>query len=471
MLTRAVIALACFGLLPAIQAAEPLVIHEWGTFTALQDEAGQELPGINVDDEPVPEFVHNLQPYLLDYPFLSSVHWRYRQKGAPRQHPRVTMRLETPVIYFHPPRGADLPLTVDVDVRFRGGWLTEFYPAAQPDAPGLNDGDFRFGGLTPETEGRLRWPQLQVGAAGSIPETDWPVWLAPRQVEAAPVISQEGESERYLFYRGVGCGGAPLTVTTDRAAQQLSVHSNFAGVLADGQSAAVQQLWLVNVLPDGTMAYRSVQGFIASADPSPALAQVSYAFPDDAYSVDSLSQLKSEMHGALTADGLYADEATALLKTWSWAYFRSPGLRLFFLVPRVWTDQRLPLEASASLPTRIERVMVGRIELKSDRQALLLDQLAATAVSDDAWITAIPESPARERFLAGRIDFGELGVAIPEDYQLYLSLGRFRTALVAAEERRRPGSSLTPFMDEYALQPFRVLPPKTNPPRRTGRRD
>ena len=36
---------------------------------------------------------------------LSNPHWRYKMKGAPRHHPEVTMRLETPVIYFYPPKG------------------------------------------------------------------------------------------------------------------------------------------------------------------------------------------------------------------------------------------------------------------------------------------------------------------------------------------------------------------------------
>ena len=35
-------------------------------------------------------------------------------------------------------------MKLDVHVDFRGGWLTEFYPNAKADAPGLKQGDFRF---------------------------------------------------------------------------------------------------------------------------------------------------------------------------------------------------------------------------------------------------------------------------------------------------------------------------------------
>ena len=103
-------------------AAEPWTVHEWGTFTTLQDEQGRALGGINIDDEPVPDFVHNLNRFVVGSPFLSRSHWVHRMKASPRRHPHVTMRLETPVIYFYPPRDLELPRRVDVEVRFRGGW-------------------------------------------------------------------------------------------------------------------------------------------------------------------------------------------------------------------------------------------------------------------------------------------------------------------------------------------------------------
>jgi hypothetical protein len=66
---------------------------------------------------------------------------------------------------------------------------------------------------------------------------------------------------------------------------------------------------------------------------------------------------------ALTNKGLYEDEAGAMLETWEAAYFKTPGTRLFFIVLRAWVDHYLPLEVS--IPAKIERVMVGRIELLS----------------------------------------------------------------------------------------------------------
>ncbi len=437
---------------PGGDAAEGLVVHEWGTFTALQDEQGRELPGINIDDEPVPKFVHNLNPFLLNAPLLSSSHWMYRQKATPRQHPMVTMRLETPVIYFYPHHQTK-PMTVDVSVQFRGGWLTEFYPWAQADAPGLKTGAFEFGELTPETIGSLAWNGLQVGTDGQGPQTDAHVWNAPRQVSAVQVTTDGGsESEKYLFYRGVGNLRAPLRVTLGRPQRQLTIHGNFDAVLREPEIVRMNALWLVHVRDNGTLAFRDVAPIDVSADTQSPLASMSYAFAEGEYAVENLAKLKLSMRQSLIVEGLFPDEADAMLATWQRAYFVSPGLRLFFLVPRPWTQQYLPLTISRA--AQINRVMVGRIELVSDEQRARLDRLAQVHISDGRWLETIAESPAREGFLSGRTDFGDLGVTVPEDYQLYLSLGRFRNALIVAEQHRRPTPSLNRFIEIYQLQPY-----------------
>ena len=187
----------------SVGAKEQLVVHEWGTFTALQDDDGRPLGGINVDDEPVPLFVHNLSQRALGRSIGVPV------KGGPR-HPYVTLRLETPVVYFYPPEGRSTPLTLGVHVDFRGGWLTQFYPWAEAIAPGLKDKKFHFNTIGPTTVSSLNWTGLRVGTDGAIPETDEHVWTAPRQVRAARLTADSGESEQYLFYRGVGNRGAPL---------------------------------------------------------------------------------------------------------------------------------------------------------------------------------------------------------------------------------------------------------------------
>ena len=50
-----------------------------------------------------------------------------------------------------------------------------------------------------------------------------------------------------------------------------------------------------------------------------------------------------------------------MLNTWKASYFQKAGLRVFYIVPRAWTDYFLPLEFS--VPARVNRVIVGRIDL------------------------------------------------------------------------------------------------------------
>src|SRR6266576_171471 len=59
-----VLLLCLFGVC-AHAATNQLIVHEWGTFTSLQDENGRAIGGINSDDEPVPKFVHDLNRLLI----------------------------------------------------------------------------------------------------------------------------------------------------------------------------------------------------------------------------------------------------------------------------------------------------------------------------------------------------------------------------------------------------------------------
>jgi hypothetical protein len=426
-----------------------LVVHEWGTFTSLQNEHGKQLGGINIDDEPVPKFVHNLNPHVLSSSYtLHQVH----SKGAPQRHPYVNVRLETPVIYFYPPEGQKGPMKVDVDVSFRGGWLTEFYPHADAYAPGLKQNSFEFGPITPSTTGRLSWRDLRIGTDRSGPQTNENVWLAPRKTEATPVETPEGEAEKYLFYRGVGNFKAPLAISNSADQKQFAIRGNFSEVLTSGEQVTIEHSWLVHIRPDGKTAFRRMRPFAVTADDGQIAATVSSTFSESDYKGGHIHKLKAEMHAALVEDGLFEDEAHAMLATWDRAYFQKHGLRVFFSVPREWTDHRLPLHVS--VPAEITRVMVGRIELVSPEQQAILDRLSQTATSSPNWMNNLWESPKISEFMKGNIDLADMNVQIPPDYQMYMDLGRFRNALLIAQYHRHPTENLRKFIATYHLEEF-----------------
>ena len=454
-------------------AQEKWAVHEWGTFTSLQDEAGRAIGGINTDDEPVPEFVHRLNDFALLNP--SEVPQSFF-KGAPACHPDVTMRLETPVIYFHPPQSAAKTQTVSVGVKFHGGWLTEFYPDAAIYALGVKSHTTRFPHLLASSESALEWNDLKVGGDWPVTDTTAHVWTSPRAVESAPVQTTNGESERFLFYRGVAHINAPLKVSRDAGSGELRFQSQLDGLPGD-KPLDIHALWLVDIQPGGRIAFRVLPPLALDHNPGKYLASTPADFAPGDYSASNLDKLRAALLSALVSDGLYDDEARALLNTWEVSYFKSPGLRLFFLVPREWTDFYLPL--TISQPADLRRVMVGRIELVTPQQrqdVLALSRFSAKQIQQEAvqfsssyigrYLSVATNRPSEQEMLdlnremaqvsAGQKPLASL-VSIPKTYQSYLKLGRFRNALVLQEAKEHPTPGLADFIATYRLQAYQPV--------------
>ena len=87
-----------------------------------------------------------------------------------------------------------------------------------------------------------------------------------------------------------------------------------------------------------------------------------YQFPQNRYTPAGKAKLREEIHEALVRDGLFDDEAWAMLNTWDSSYFEQSGERILFIAPKAWMDHYLPLEVS--VPSQITRVFVGRIDLE-----------------------------------------------------------------------------------------------------------
>lgn len=408
-------------------AREPLVVHEWGTFTELQDAAGNPLPRVNTDDEPVPAFVHGFGASLLRTGNFG--------KRLPFEYNDLTVRLETPVIYFYPPSNCELPMTVDVHVGLRNGWLSEFYPNAKYTAPGLKDARR----IKPGSQGTLTWKRLKIGGDGFFPQTDEAVWLHPRNTRSAVVTNQSGESEKYLFYRGVGEFSGPVRVQTNRQSMNLQIGLEQARM----QGSVPVQAWLVQVREDGALAFRQITDVSSTT-------VVSYRFDSSEFDAHGISRLRRSMHASLVANGLYSDEASSMLSTWNRAYFQAPGLRFFYVVPKSWVEEQMPLTITGD--TQIQRVMVGRIELISDSQVELVRQLRLCEQESPEWLRAL--TPEQWKQLnAAEIRVDELGFSVPPAYASYLKLGRFREAILHAEFAKRPSEQLHAFMQSYGMRP------------------
>ena len=358
-------------------ASGDLVIHEWGTITTVHSADGTPAGELNRIDEAdvLPDFVHRYEPESTRYGDPKKKLAKVPLKPG---RPDVTMRLETPVIYFHPGARRHYETPIDVEVKFRGGVINEFYPDAAAgvavDLPRITD-KRQEGVLTPEWTGEilnnyvvgsLRWQGVKLLDTVVAPLTNDPVWIAPREVQATSVfIPEAGEGERYLFYRGVGALPALMQTRLRGSSVRLSAPANLAWL--EAPAAVIRKTWLVEVRPDKTIAFREHGAITLAKEKANQEVAKLRDFGKGDFAPERLRELRASLKTALIRDGLYADEAEAMLNTWKHSYFEKPGLRVLYLVPRAWTDYFLPLRFS--VPARVNRVIVGRIDINRDEGA------------------------------------------------------------------------------------------------------
>lgn len=369
-LRNILIAACALGAVPGADA-KGLIVHEWGTFTTLSASDGRPLGGLYVDASRLPAFVHGIPYFNYD----SATGW------APLTKLRnVTVKMETPVIYFYSPE----PVDVEVKVGFNGGTISQWYPRcheceAAPTAPFV---DF----AAAPYPGHISWKakvlapgtQMPYTTAGSGQETS--EWTAPRYVASNLLQGEGGEYERFLFYRGLGNFGntvklafrddSTFTVTND-GDEDLPWVMVYDRPHAGEPFMAPAATWYQG--PLAAHAHLTLK-----RGPTPTQ-----------YDNAAMSPMDSLLAHLILA-GLNADEARALQNTWYNGYFFESGLKAFWILPRAQVDRILPLSITPT-PAEIRRVIVGRSEILTPdfelelRRARSADTLDAF-VRDKYWM-------------------------------------------------------------------------------------
>ena len=299
-----------------------LTVHEWGTFTSIAGSEGKAqdwLPLTASTD--LPSFVEHFREVAF--------------KGGLRG----TIRMETPVLYFYSPRET----TVSVNVSFAKGLITEWYPRADSANPALTPRDYSL--YNKKSPGAIAWNAVHIDPQGS---SDFPSdnsenhYYAARQTSSAPLAlstSSGPQREKFLFYRGVSSVQPPLTATLS-SGNIVQFQNHF--------SETIPSVILFERRGEKT-GYRVL---------GPLSDQASLAEPELTTSADSLF---STLESILISQGLFPDEAHAMLETWKNSWFEE-GSRLIYIVPRGFVDSVLPLQVKPA-PASTVRVFVGRLEL------------------------------------------------------------------------------------------------------------
>jgi hypothetical protein len=195
------------------------------------------------------------------------------------------------------------------------------------------------------SSGELRWNAISVdpGESQSFPqESAASRYYAARETSSSSlsVNSPSGsQSEKFLFYRGVSSFSVPasaLPMNGDRI------------FVSNRAQAPIPQAILFERRGE-KLGYRVLGPLRNSAIVEP---------PDLSADIASLSR---DMEAVLVAQGLYPDEARAMIATWNDSWFEA-GTRLLYIVPRPFVDNVLPLDIHPA-PANIARVFVGRMEI------------------------------------------------------------------------------------------------------------
>jgi hypothetical protein len=328
----------CSGsLLADDQHAPGLAVHEWGTFTAIAGLDGQAVTWIPFQGSfDLPGFVERLHT------------------ATPKSSLRGTIRMETPVMYFYSPR----ELTVSVRVAFSRGVITEWYPHAtriepQGPVPGSDLGNLN-------SDGTIGWDEVEITpnlSGDLLREPKQNHYYYARDTSSSPVrvnTSAGEQREKFLFYRGASAAALPLVAKLEPAGKvhvkNLSEEQIPAMIFFERRGERLGYRFLRDMENDAVLDAPELTG-----------------------NVDTMT---SDLEAVLVDEGLYRDEAHAMIETWqnSW---REEGSRLIYIVPRGFVDKVLPLTISPA-PEQLLRVFVGRLEIVTPETASAVENAFAT---------------------------------------------------------------------------------------------
>ena len=326
--------------------ASDLTAHEWGTFTAIAGKDGHAVEWLPLG---LPRFPPSTDlPQFVEH--INDVNFKLGLRG--------TIRMETPVLYFYSPRD----VTVSARVSFSQGLITEWYPHADHVQPAgvLTDTSLNRSPL----DGSIEWSHVTVSPnldAAFLSDAQTNRYYAARETASSPlrVQTSTGEQrEKFLFYRGVSASSLPISArsTSDGKVviESLGEHQIPNAILFERRGERV--------------GYRLTGALNGATTVSPPVLN------------GSVDSLYGDLEEILVGQGLYRDEAYAMIETWKDSWFEE-GSRLIYIVPSGFIEKVLPLTIDPP-PGQIVRVFVGRLELVTPATAMAVR--TALANNDEA---------------------------------------------------------------------------------------
>ncbi|MEQ1633243.1 MAG: hypothetical protein ABL997_12775, partial [Planctomycetota bacterium] len=374
----------------AVRAQEPVpapanyVAHEWGTFTSMVGQDGLVLDGLHHEEESLPAFVHDL--------------WNVEEfavaEGQKLPASRVTQKMETPVIYFY----TDEPMRVVASVWFQQGLMTQFFPLPSIVCPDLTVGRSARVDMSKVPFSTLEW-DVDLIPKGAVMPPEIPAvanddpWAFARMTQASYVRTRvakdspaKTEAEHYLFYRGLGRWQPKVA---------LKAANDGAATFENQMPQAIPFALALELDERG--------GRYACCDGVSPREQVAFALSAAAIEPDRerfARTVGAIVMQALVEQGLYLDEARAMVATWTRSWFMKDGARVVYLLPQEQLREVLHLSLVPQ-PKELVRVLVGRLEFITRATQRRVEQALRDQASSDAVAAARGKAvlTGLERFL------------------------------------------------------------------------
>lgn len=393
----------------SLSAQAKLTVHEWGTFTSLVGSNGQAQNGMFEEDEALPDFVHHFgekappkifaaAPFPRPTPPPDNDDGCHRPTKVPCGFLRgqtITQKMETPVVYFY----ADEAQKVSFEVAFPGGIISQSFPAPQISFPEATPGVELKNGFA-----RYDLEVLKETKA-TAPYVDPSNIYGHARKTRSDLIRIGNEVEHFIFYRGLGEFKTKLLTTSKGGALTLRNQGR------DRISAA----FLIST--DGTKFGNLISLGSIERDESTTIdaRRIESLRKTTLQHGDFLQLARLNLNRALVEAGLYKDEAKAMIDTWEHGYFRTPGLRVLYVLGHQEVEEILPVRISPA-PQGLERVFVGRIETLLDTQEeSLLTEIQERGIGFDTSSLGRMVLPALARVREVAVEKGVLTPRLERD--------------------------------------------------------
>lgn len=311
-----------------------LVVHEWGSVMVLANHDGANIGYLGDDFSDLPPFVYTWEKHMQDQPMV----------------------IRKPILYFYTKQ--DNRQLGQVSIHAPHGLFTQWYPKVTSVQPSF------YGQVpthVPVSNGRVYWNGVRLNtgkhADAALPtvDADHPWWHIARDVDAA-TITINGESEKFLFYRGVNRFGSKITIAGSESEGRYELHNT--------SKHTIRNVIMMRIVDD-----RMIYQLVPLLEPDQKVA-VSITGEGSMAADEALARFTEQ----LEADGLFPKEADVVRRIWGKFFFKREGVRLLYVMPEQRADEILRLKIHPK-PADVARTLIVQVECVTEKMTRRITQL------------------------------------------------------------------------------------------------